>query len=62
MDLNVTYLLNKKWKPQELEKKQRKIFRKILTPHKTADGTWREKNEDLYNYSEKITHQCRKKG
>ena len=54
--------LNKKGDLQELEKKERKILRKILGPQKTADGTWKNRrNDDLYKHTEKITVTMRKR-
>lgn len=55
-------IMNKKGEIEELEKKERKILRKILGPEKGKDGTWRKRrNEDLYRHVEKISDTIRKR-
>lgn len=54
--------MNKKGELRDLEKRERKILRKILGPVKNAENTWiKRKNEDLFTKTEKITHTMRKR-
>lgn len=54
--------LNKKGEQEELEKKERKILRKILGPQKNKDNNWmKRRNEDLYRNIETITDSIRKR-
>ena len=55
-------ILNRKKEVKELEKRERKILRKILGARKRNDGTWRRRtNEDLYKETEKLTDTMRKR-
>lgn len=54
--------LNKKGEVQEIEKRERRILRKILGPRKTEDGTWKiRKNESLYKHIDTFTETMRKR-
>ena len=55
-------ILNKKMEIEKLEKKERKILRKILGPAKgKGHFWWKRKNEDLFKHTEKITDTIRKR-